>query len=273
MKKEIKSLKKAVTMEKKAIPKRMQTIMSKLTDFIVEVSKGKGDTRQKVEDRHEDLLKLLKLHSPVQKAVALKKVKDPDAPKRAKSSYIYFCCEKRNDIKKSNADMSATDIIKELGRVWRDDTSDKEKARFTKMSEKDKERYLKEMETYIAPDLGYVPEKKVKVKRTGPKRGLTSYIFFCNKHRSVIKEDNPELSTKEITAELGKQWRELSDKDKKPFVKLANADKNRYEKEKETWVEPEPVEPTKKAKKTATKKAPVKKKSAVKEKVRLCFVL
>ena len=251
MKKENHSKNKSRTMTKKSVPKSMKSILSALTDFVIEVvGDGNDDTiRQAMIDNQDDLFNILKSFMPTEKS-SIKKVKDPDAPKRGKSSYIYFCIDKRDEIKKANPDMSAKDIIKELGRVWRDDVSEKDKARYVKLSDSDKSRYDNEMKDYKPPQgVGQFTEKKI--KRSGPKRGLTAYIFFCKEQRVLIKEENTELSTKEMTSELGKRWSNLSDKDRKPYIKLAENDKARYEKEKTTWVKPddEPLESKKKSKK------------------------
>ena len=239
MKKEIQSSKTNRTMESKSVPKRMQTILSAITEFVVDLVDDDEDIiRKALADRQDDLVGILKANMPVQKPTSGKKVKDPDAPKRGKSSYIYFCVEKRESIKTTNPEMNAKEIIKELGRVWREDVSDKDKTRYTKMSTADKERYQSEMKDYVTPPgVGDLIEKKGKTKRSGPKRGLTAYIFFCTEHRAVLKEEQPDLSTKLVTAELGKCWKELSEKDRKPFDKLAAKDKARYENEKLTWVD------------------------------------
>jgi hypothetical protein len=168
-----------------------------------------------------------------------KNVKDPLAPKRGKTSYIFFCVKKRNEIKESYPDMSAKEIIKELGKVWRS-LSDDEKETYVNMSVKDRNRYEEEISNYVAPtNIGFLNPKKT--KRSGPKRGLTAYIYFCKDHRDTLKEEQPELSTKEITTGLGKKWKELTDDEKVPFVKLAANDKTRYEKEKETYVDSEHI--------------------------------
>lgn len=244
MKKENKSSKKTKTMETSSVPKRMQPLIEALIDFMVGISgsisptDNEEDIRNAVTEHQEELLNLLKSNMPVQKTAQLKKVKDPEAPKRGKSSYIYFCVDKRPEIKEANPEMSAKEIIKELGRVWREDTSDSDKARYAKMSEDDKSRYTEEMKDYTPPpNVGNVIEKKS--KRSGPKRGLTSYIFFCKDQRAILKEEDPDLSTKDVTAELGKRWKALSEKDRKPYDKLASKDKARYEKEKASWVEPD----------------------------------
>jgi upstream-binding transcription factor len=201
-------------------------------------------------------------------STGLKRQKDPLAPKRGKSSYIFFCVDNREKIKKANPDFEAKELIRELGRVWREETSDKEKEKYAKQSAADKERYADEIKDYEPPaDLGFVTPRSKGAKKTrkaGPKRGLTSYIFFCKDMRPKLKEESPDMATKDVTAELGKRWRELSENKKKPFEKLAAEDKARYESEKESWVDPsgdedeaEKPAPAKKGAK-ADKKAPAK---------------
>ena len=234
MKKEKQSSKKVKTMTTtKPVPKRMQKIFSSLTKFFASINSeafdvAEDETKDNIIKHQAELVKILKSVSSDKDTV--KKQKDPDAPKRAKSSYIFFCIDRRDNLKKKNPDMSAKDTIKELGRIWREDLSEKEKAKYTKLSDDDKLRYDKEMKSYTPP-AGFEVDKK-KSKDKGPKRALTAYIFFCKEHRSVLKEEKPNLSTKEITTELGKRWKDLSEKDRKPFDKLAAKDKERYLKEK-----------------------------------------
>lgn len=232
-------------METKPVPKHIQSTISALTDFVIgiylDVSPNDSGAkfRQSMLDHQDKFVKILNDNLTVQKPQTLKKFKDPDAPKRGKSSYIYFCVEKREEIKNANPDMSATEIIKELGRVWREDTSENDKARYAKMSSEDKLRYEDAMKDYT-PNIVPSNEKK----QSGPKRGLSSYIFFCKEHREKLKKDKPDLTTKEITAELGKLWRELTDNEREPYNKLAETDKVRYEQEKISLVEnkiPNPV--------------------------------
>lgn len=154
-----------------------------------------------------------------------KKKKDPEAPKRGKSSYIFFCIENRDIVKNKNPNMDAKEITKELGRIWKNDLSDKDKHRYINMSEKDTKRYKKELESYS-------PSEVYTKQPSGPKKGLSSYIFFCKEYRLKVKEENPDMSAKDITSELGKLWRNMSESDKKPYIKLAVKDKNRYEDEK-----------------------------------------
>jgi len=83
-------------------------------------------------------------------AKKVKKVKDPNAPKQASNSYIFFTSENRNLIKASMPEgTNQRDLLTEVGRQWRELTEDK-KAKYVEMANKDKERYAKEMEKYTA---------------------------------------------------------------------------------------------------------------------------
>jgi hypothetical protein len=66
-------------------------------------------------------------------------------PKNPRSSYIYFCIEKRNEIKERNPKMLSVEITRELGRVWREEYIDeKSRKKWTVMASEDKKRYKEE---------------------------------------------------------------------------------------------------------------------------------
>lgn len=69
-----------------------------------------------------------------------------------------------------------------------------------------------------------------------PKRGKSSYLFFCQDMRQKVKDKNPSLSSKEITIELGVMWNKIKN-DKAAiakYVAAASKDKERYDQEKES---------------------------------------
>ena len=74
---------------------------------------------------------------------------------------------------------------------------------------------------------------------TKPTRIRTSYLFFCSKHRPKIiekyKKKGDKIRVGDIQKILGKRWKNLTDKDKVPFIKQQNEDRDRYEKEMEDW--------------------------------------
>uniref|UniRef100_A0A6C0F6C3 HMG box domain-containing protein n=1 Tax=viral metagenome TaxID=1070528 RepID=A0A6C0F6C3_9ZZZZ len=67
------------------------------------------------------------------------------------------------------------------------------------------------------------------------KRPKTSFFFFCDANRQKVVSENPEKNVGEIAKILGKMWRELSPKDKKPFIQLNEKDIERYEDQKTSY--------------------------------------
>ena len=83
------------------------------------------------------------------------------------------------------------------------------------------------------------PKKVKKAKKVkdpnAPKRNLSAYFFFMNDHRPKVVKSNPDLKVTEVGKKLGELWRAMSDSEKAPYVKKADADKIRYEKAKAAY--------------------------------------
>jgi structure-specific recognition protein 1 len=79
--------------------------------------------------------------SPTKKAKRAKK--DPNAPKRGQSAYMYWLAENRARLTKPG--MGVTDVAKKAGEEWR---KMGDKSKWEKMAVKDKERYDREMAAY-----------------------------------------------------------------------------------------------------------------------------
>jgi len=203
---------------------QMQVFNNFVLNFLSSYADEKMVDMWNKQDNQNQLQKLF-----VSKVVPVKTKKDPNKPKRGKSSYIFFCQAMRGTIKKERPDMSAKEITAELGARWNTIKDDKKKtAKYVKQAVEDKDRYAKEMKNYVPNE-----ESKTK-KKTGPKRAKSAYIFFCQEKRNKIKEANPKISAKEIIAELGAEWNKIKD-DKKAIAKytnLAEEDRSRYEQEK-----------------------------------------
>ena len=76
-----------------------------------------------------------------------KKKKDPNAPKRDKSSFMYFSNEMRAKIKEENPDATFGEMGKLTGQRFKALTPE-EKSKYEALSAKDSERYKKEMAAY-----------------------------------------------------------------------------------------------------------------------------
>jgi hypothetical protein len=182
--------------------------------------------------RKEEVSKLLSSSTKT----SSRKKKDPDAPKKPRSAYILFCSENRPKLQKKSPDLNTTQLTSKLGELWKT-VSEKDKIRFNELAKKDKERYESEMQNYTPPEGQEedVPKKrggKAKKERTGPKRPTSAYLYFCEAMRNKVKEENPDMSGKDITTELGKRWKSLSEKEKAPYLAKGEQDRARYAEEK-----------------------------------------
>ena len=85
------------------------------------------------------------------KPLKLKKLKDPDKPKRTRSAFFYFSEEQRprlmDKVRKGGGKVNIGNISKQLGSMWKA-LSSKKREKYDTLNKKDKSRYQDEMEVY-----------------------------------------------------------------------------------------------------------------------------
>lgn len=166
--------------------------------------------------------------------------KDPNKPKGAKSAYTYFTEEIREEKKANGEAYDIGTVSKEASDKWKEMDEDDKKP-YVKLSEKDKKRHAKEMESYVPPSDSDsdddVPKKKKKKKDpNAPKRNQSAYFLFSNQNREKVKQElGGGAKITEVASALGQKWRGMNDKDKAPYEALAVKDKERYQKEMQAY--------------------------------------
>jgi len=75
----------------------------------------------------------------------------PPKIKRAKSPYIFFTLEKREDIKSENQDLSFGEITRKLAELWKN-MDENQKQKYVEMSNEDKLRYKQEKNNETNPE-------------------------------------------------------------------------------------------------------------------------
>jgi len=229
-----------ITGGKKSTKGKSSSKTTKKSTKVSPKKKSKDSPKKKSKDSPKKKSK----DSPKRKSKKSKK--DPNAPKKALSAYMYYASSRRNDWKKeggANASLKVTEQTKIFGAEWQK-LSEKEKAPFIEKNAQDKKRYDKEMKSYTPPEKDSdessddAPQKKKKAKKdpNAPKKATTAFMQFSNELRPKIRAQHPEMKMTEVAVELGKRWKVLSDADKKPYVALAEEDKERYTKEQETYL-------------------------------------
>jgi structure-specific recognition protein 1 len=175
-----------------------------------------------------------------------KKKKDPNAPKNAKSAFMFFSVEKRSEIKDANPDASFGEIGKLVGVAWKE-LSDDNKAKWEEKAKQDKVRYKNEMDEYSAPsddvdgddddsddsDGGKAknkPKAKAKAKKdpNAPKQPMNAYMLYSNSIRAKIREENPGMSLGDVAKEIASQYKTISSDEKAKWQGKADAAKEVY---------------------------------------------
>lgn len=173
------------------------------------------------------------------KGKAASQIELPPAPKRPKSSYLYFCAEKRPQV--AQEVKSLGEISKELSRLWAE-TTDREP--YEDMAKAGKAEYeakkldwKKECQMLFdnssSPKTGKRNGEKPTVASrangvTMPKRPKSAYIFFCQEKRPEVSKKFTSLG--DISKELATLWSETAEKDeeRQKYQDMAAADKKRY---------------------------------------------
>ncbi|KAL2684021.1 nucleosome binding protein [Phyllosticta citricarpa] len=83
------------------------------------------------------------------KADGGKKKKDPNAPKRGLSAYMFFANEQREKVREDNPGIKFGEVGKLLGEKWKA-LSEKQRAPYEKKAADDKKRYEDEKAAYAA---------------------------------------------------------------------------------------------------------------------------
>lgn len=187
----------------------------------------------------------------------VKKLKDPNEPKRPIGSFIMFCMDKREEVKAGNPEMKGTEITTELGRLWKE-LDEGVKAKYTKKAKKAKDKYDEAMKEYVRPsdeelsELEINQKKERKPRKSGggggkkgkkdkdpdaPKHPKTAYMFFAMEKREEVKNEHSEMDAKEVSKELGRMWKEDYAENREKWVEMAKEAKAEYEEAKKAYDE------------------------------------
>jgi hypothetical protein len=195
-----------------------------------------SDVNEYIDTSNFEFKELLDSLNQLDEQKVQKKVKDPLAPKRPRTSYIFYSNENRVELKEKYPDLNQKEFMKKMGEHW-NNLSDKAKEPYKNMQEADKKRYESEM-------VSYVPRESVDEKKTGkklkdplaPKKPKNSFMFFCEENRASLKEKNPSVTSTELSKKLGVLWGELSEEGKQKYKDRSDNDQLRYKNELSSYV-------------------------------------
>lgn len=173
---------------------------------------------------HEKYKLLCTVSRPVEAEMPVrrKRKKDANAPKKPKTSYVVFMEQHRAKIKESDPSMVTQDVMKKIGELW-SRASTEEKEACEKIAQDDRERYKKEMASYVPIS---APLQSTQGFTEQPKKPMSAYLLFSKDYRKTLDS----IPFSEATKLTGQAWRVL-DKDKKSnYLADAGIIKEKYEK-------------------------------------------
>lgn len=162
----------------------------------------------------EERQKILDANPQVNKDKANKK---SSTKKKPVTAYELFCQAHRSQVKEENPDAKFGQIAKLLGSMWQQ-AKEEDKKSFIEEAMKEKEAFLKAN-----------PQIKVKVQK--PTKPRTAYVLYASFIRPSVKDENPTLSSVELSKVIGKKWKDLNEEEKATWDEKHKEDVERYQKE------------------------------------------
>jgi len=162
--------------------------------------------------------------------------RNPLAPKRGKSPYIFFSMERREAVKEQlGPDAKTTDIMKRVAEEW-NALAPEQKSMYNAKAEADKARYEEEVKHFEGQLRLPAKGKNGKIKDpNAPKRGMSAFLLYSKDCRESVKNEHPDMKTSDISKVLGEKWKALSDIEKQPWVERAAVEADRYNQEKAAY--------------------------------------
>jgi len=157
--------------------------------------------------------------------------KDPNFPKRNRSAYLFFSSEYWKKLKERDPDSKhdRLKVVAEISAKWKA-LKPAQRKKYDTLADEDKLRYAKELKTYTPSDGYEIPERQGR-DPLRPKGARSAYLFWTMQVRPEVTESMAPCAATEVTAELSRRWKEMSDEDKQEYQEQANDDRERYERE------------------------------------------
>lgn len=190
-----------------------------------------------------------------------KKKKGFSEMKRPSPSYVLWCKDQWNEIKKANPVAEFKEISNMLGAKWKNITAE-EKKPYEEKYQAEKEAYLqilgkekREIEAVKLLDedqkqktamellkqyLQFKQEAEKENKNTKkekdplkPKHPMSSFFIFSNERRAALLAENTSIV--EVAKILGEEWKNMTEKQKEPYEEIAKKNKEKYMQEMELY--------------------------------------
>lgn len=177
-------------------------------------------------------------------APARKPIKDPYAPKPPKTGFQLFMSHNRESFTLLN--MTINEFRVEMSQLWKRLTED-DKSVWYSMAKQDQLRYEAEVNAYKPP--AYLSTNVVRARKRldelkkvarsdadAPNLPMTAYHIYLTLKRRELQIQQPRLKHNEVMRQVGLTWKSLSAHDREPYLRKAEQDVDRFEREMESYL-------------------------------------
>ena len=102
--------------------------------------------------------------------------KNPNAPKRPMSAFLYYSQEKRSTVKRNNPGMKNTEVSRVLGKMWQDAT-DEERAPHIQREKVERDKYKACMTLWKKNEEGRVETEKLRRENSSTYQQQSNYYY------------------------------------------------------------------------------------------------
>jgi len=140
---------------------------------------------------------------------------------KGKSGWMLYLDQERPKLKELHPEMGMLETGKVIGAQWKE-LSEEEKRPFLELAVERKAESLDGMEEQ--------PKKKAKKDKdpNAPRAPKTGWNFYLEEQRRVLIEEKPaseRIKPNDLSKVAGGQWKGMAEEEKRPYMELAQADK------------------------------------------------
>ncbi|XVF51352.1 hypothetical protein PTKIN_Ptkin04bG0178300 [Pterospermum kingtungense] len=190
-----------------------------------------------------------------------KKKKGGPEKKRPSPPYILWCKDQWNEVKKENPEADFKEVSNILGAKWKTVTAE-EKKPYEERYQAEKEAYLQVMAKekreseamklledehkqktameLLEQYLQFKQEAEKETKKTKkekdplkPKQPMSAFFLFSNERRAALLAENKNVL--EVAKIAGEEWKNMTEKQKRPYEEMAKKNKEKYMLEMEAY--------------------------------------
>ncbi len=150
-------------------------------------------------------------------------VNKKDKPKRNRSAFIIFSSEMRPLIKANEKQKSnSNEMMVKLADLWKG-LNEEERKKYHDMAEKEKVRYLLELNEFYQTHPYDIIQNKTKNNHV--KKPCSAYGLFLKETKKTVKLEKPDLKMADVLKIVAERWKVLDEKTRKVYQEQAKAEK------------------------------------------------